>query len=57
MRLHDLSQFGKMGVITLAVEESPAKFFFQQPDRARQRRLRDVAAARVKFSSSQSARK
>jgi hypothetical protein len=57
MRLHDLSQFGKMGVITLAVEESPAKFSFQQPDRARQRRLRDVAAARVKFSSSQSARK
>ena len=46
MRLYDLSQFGKMGMIALAVEQSPAKFFLQQPDRARQRRLRDVAAAR-----------
>ena len=44
--LYDLSQFGKMSVISLAVKESPAKFFLEQADRARQRRLRDVAAAR-----------
>src|SRR6266536_3248235 len=37
------TQFGEMRVCSLAMKQWPSEFGFQQLDRARQRRLRDVA--------------
>jgi hypothetical protein len=43
MRADHLSEFGQIGVAALAPEQRPTELVLQHLNRARQRRLRDVA--------------